>query len=416
MGKKIAIIVQRYGVEVNGGAEYHARILAEKLNTKHHVTVLTTTALDYQKWENHYPEGPTEVNGIKVLRFSTISIRSRKTRVARRAILRKKKYFRILKFLKVFSFFQNKFNITNISKTHINDWIDGQGPYCPELLEFIKTNKNKYDVFIFFTYLYFPTVKGMPIVPEKSVFIPTAHDEPLLYAKPYEKLFNIPKFIMYNTDSEKRLVEKNFKNYTKASDVAGVGIENYEGKLEALPEYLNEKKYFAYIGRIDTAKGCDYMLKYFIGFQKKYTAYRDYKLVLIGKNSMQSKYSHPNIIYTGFVSEQLKYTILKNAIAMIMPSFYESLSLVTLEAMNEKIPVIVNKKCDVLYQHILKSETGSAYDSQKSFSASLLKQINMTLGELHEQGLKAKRYVTENYSWEKVLEKFEKSFIYVTNS
>ena len=41
--KRIAIVNQRYGLEVNGGSEYYARLIAEHLNKYYNVEVLTTT-------------------------------------------------------------------------------------------------------------------------------------------------------------------------------------------------------------------------------------------------------------------------------------------------------------------------------------------------------------------------------------
>ena len=41
--KKIAFIIIRYGVAVNGGAEAHCRMLAERLIPFYDVEVLTTT-------------------------------------------------------------------------------------------------------------------------------------------------------------------------------------------------------------------------------------------------------------------------------------------------------------------------------------------------------------------------------------
>lgn len=86
---KIAIIVQRYGIEVNGGAEYHARILAEELNKKHQVTVLTTKALDYISWDNYYVDATEIINGVTVKRFKTdYSRKHNKLGKLKRAILK----------------------------------------------------------------------------------------------------------------------------------------------------------------------------------------------------------------------------------------------------------------------------------------------------------------------------------------
>ncbi len=49
---KLAIVVQRYGRAINGGAELHARYLAEHLARHAEVEVLTTCASDYVSWRN----------------------------------------------------------------------------------------------------------------------------------------------------------------------------------------------------------------------------------------------------------------------------------------------------------------------------------------------------------------------------
>ena len=67
--RRIALINQRYGLEVNGGSEYYTRLIAEKLSKNFDVEVLTTTAIGYDTWENYYSEGTEKINGIKVRRF-----------------------------------------------------------------------------------------------------------------------------------------------------------------------------------------------------------------------------------------------------------------------------------------------------------------------------------------------------------
>ena len=56
-GMKLAVVVQRYGADINGGAELHARYIAERLSRHASVEVVTTCARDYVTWKNELPAG-----------------------------------------------------------------------------------------------------------------------------------------------------------------------------------------------------------------------------------------------------------------------------------------------------------------------------------------------------------------------
>lgn len=413
--KKIAIVVQRYGLEVNGGAEYHARILAEQLSSIYDVEVLTTTALNYIGWKNHYPTGETSVNGIKVIRFATIGSTPKQFRKARRAILKNKKYFRILRFLGLFKFCSNVFNISQPTQKDVDYWLQVQGPYCPQLLAYIENNRSRYTAFIFFTYLYYPTAKGMRLVPGKSIFIPTAHDEKIMFTKPYEDIFSIPAFIMYNTDAERTLVKARFENVCKNDDVAGVGIEKYQYSPEF--QLSNTLKvgtpYFVYIGRVESSKGCEELIHFFERFTEKCA---EVGLVIIGQNVGNIQSRNKNILFTGFITEDEKYALLDDSQGLILPSKYESLSMVTLEAMSRGKQVIVNSECEVLKQHIIKSGTGKMFNTYKSFEQSLESVLNMSIEEAKAEGVKAENYVFDHYSWETVLNKFREAINFVSRN
>ena len=61
---KLAVVVQRYGQAINGGAELHARYIAEHLARHAEVEVLTTCSADYVTWRNELPAGVEQVNGL----------------------------------------------------------------------------------------------------------------------------------------------------------------------------------------------------------------------------------------------------------------------------------------------------------------------------------------------------------------
>ena len=67
---RIAFVVQRYGLEVNGGAELLTRLIAEHLSDVCDIEVITTCAIDYITWKDDYTQGEDNINGIKVYRFS----------------------------------------------------------------------------------------------------------------------------------------------------------------------------------------------------------------------------------------------------------------------------------------------------------------------------------------------------------
>ena len=69
MRNRIAMVSQRYGLEVNGGAELLCRQLAEKLTAYYDVTVYTSCAIDYITWKNEYPQGVETINGVRVIRY-----------------------------------------------------------------------------------------------------------------------------------------------------------------------------------------------------------------------------------------------------------------------------------------------------------------------------------------------------------
>jgi len=70
MGRKVAIVVQRYGTDLVGGSETLAREYAERLIGRgFDVTVYTSTARDYVTWRSEYAAGESMEHGVRLRRF-----------------------------------------------------------------------------------------------------------------------------------------------------------------------------------------------------------------------------------------------------------------------------------------------------------------------------------------------------------
>ena len=148
MKPRIAFVVKRYCEEVVGGAELHCRLLAERLLPWFDVDVLTSCALDYLTWENHYPAGTTALHGVTVRRFACARTRHSDlnrwwTRWGRRP------------------------GDADNRLSEEAAWLEEQGPLVPDLAGFLAVERRRYAAFVFFTYLYWPTVMGLRLVADR---------------------------------------------------------------------------------------------------------------------------------------------------------------------------------------------------------------------------------------------------------
>ena len=403
--KNIAIVVQRYGKEIHGGAETHCRLLAIQLSKQYNVTILTTIAKEYTNWQSYFQEGITEEDNVNIHRFKNLPKGTKaELRFIRHKITNRLWYHYVAKASGMYNWLSRKFAWFTVAEKDDIRWLTAQGPACPGLLEYIQLHKNDYEVFIFFSHLYYPTALGVQLVKEKSILIPTVHDEKASYYPIYQKVMHAPKWLLYNSATEKKIAEKIYEVQNKNNAVIGVGIElpDIQPNTELLKKYKISVPYIVYIGRIEKGKGCKELIDFFETFKKNNPG--SLQLVMIGKSYMPIS-NETDIIYTGFINEPDKLQLLLQSAIMVVPSKFESLSMVLLEAMFYKKPVLVNKYCEVLDQHIISSNGGFSYANYNDFSG----KLNTLLNEpalLAEKGINGFNYVQNNYSWQTVLNKF----------
>ncbi|HEX2726773.1 MAG TPA: glycosyltransferase, partial [Beijerinckiaceae bacterium] len=324
--------MQRYGAEITGGSEMLCRQVAERLLGRYDVEVITTSALDHLSWQKHYPAGLTTLNGVSVRRFDAAEERNRPR----------------------FQELYDRLFASPLTPAEESDLIRYQGPYAPALVEHLRTRQNDYAAFLFFTYLYYPTIAGLPEVRHKAALVPTLHDESSLYLHTLDALFHMTPWLLFLTPEEMLLAQRRFNLPAHSGRLAGIGIEDAEvGAADpawpALRDRLRDKRVLTYIGRVENGKGCDELTAFFEHWAAE-QGRRDVVLLLLGNRTMKLP-DHPQIIAPGFVSEYVKYHALEHTDVAVAPSPLESLCIAALESWLHQRPVLANGRSPVLAGH-----------------------------------------------------------------
>jgi len=387
MKRRIAFVVQRYGKEVLGGSELLCRLVAERLaRAGYDVTVYTTCAKDYITWRNEYPEGTTLLNGVLIRRFPVKKIRD----------------------IGSFNEFSDRIFHNPHSPDDEKEWMERQGPFSTGLVAALSKEEGNHELFIFFTYLYYNTYWGLKAVPpEKTVLVPTAHDEPALRLEMMKEVFARPQAFVFNTESERELVGRHFPIDGKTGDVVGVGIVLPEAPATAgfFREYRVRPPYVLYAGRIEPGKGCRELIDNFLRCVRRFPGL---ELLLVG-NLLMKLPDDPAVRYLGFVTPENKNAAMAGALATVHPSHYESLCMAALESLAVRTPILVQEATDPLKRHCLEGKCGLYYANPDEFgeAIALLGADERLRRALGRNGFD---YVARNYAWPTIIEKYERLF------
>ncbi|MGH2500660.1 MAG: glycosyltransferase family 4 protein [Candidatus Limnocylindria bacterium] len=372
-GRRLLIVVQRYGEEVVGGAEQHARAAARRLARANEVEIATTTALDYWSWAPHYAAGEDEVDGLRVRRFPVASGRSRDFKDFERRVL-----------------FQEHGHADEW------EWLCRQGPHAPALLEFLHREGARYRAVVFYTYIYAPTALGLPLVPERAALVPTTHDELPLGLAPYRALFHLPRAIGYLTPEERDLVQRRFRNEQVPHEVLGVGLDP-PGPHDA--RAFRERHRLAgplvvYLGQVSEGKGCDELLAHWAGYRAR--AEVPHATLVLGGTVRMAVPERPDVVALGRVSDEEKYALLAAADVVVLPSHLESLGIVLLEAWQVGTPVLVRASNAVTAGQVARAQAGLSYGTGDEFAEALA----TLLREGRARGGYGRAYVARECSWD----------------
>jgi len=219
-------------------------------------------------------------------------------------------------------------------------------------------------------------------------------------------MFRRPVAVAFNTEVERAFLKATFDIHAVAQETVGCGVDLLPGHdRQAHPRrngLVPDGPFLLYGGRIDAGKGCDQLLDFFDAYKGEGGPAT---LVLMGAKLMPLP-DVPWVRYAGLLSEADRLRALEAATVVVVPSPFESLSLLALEGMALGNPVLCNAHADVLVEHCRRSNAGLYYSSREEFAECihLLLADRALRGRMGDNG---RAYVTANYSWNVILAKYD---------
>jgi len=392
---KILYVVQRYGEKIVGGSEAACRMFSEELVKRgHEVEVLTSCAHSYIDWADEYDPGTELINGVQVHRLPVVEKRTEQD----------------------FGRFHPHVmsHPASLPLFEQQRWARIMGPQLLGQRRWLLQNHSRFDVAVFMTYLYTTTTSGLPTLSNllPTILQPTAHDEPPAYVSLFKSLFRQADALLYFTPEERVIVENLFHIRTDGKTI-GIGIDRTfepgEGSRFRTDFDLEEDPYLLYVGRLDPSKGVGELIRFFV--ELKGRTRNNLKLVLAGDKQIDIP-DHPDLIVTGFLSDQQKRDAFSGSLALVQSSYFESFSIVLCESWIQKRPALVQGRCEVLKGQALRSGGAIPYEGFAEFEAAVLFLLeNPEIGT--QMGIAGDEYVKANYDWDVVVNGFEETLNFV---
>ncbi|XDD42601.1 glycosyltransferase family 4 protein [Leptospira sp. WS60.C2] len=381
---KILFITPRFLQNASGGAEKLAFDYVSILSESHDVTVCTTAAKNYVTWKNEFKTGITENDSYKIIRFPVTKKRN--------IYYMNEILDRCLK------------DGDSVSLENQMLFLKEQGPYCPEIIEYVTKEQSSFDLIILIGYLYYPVVMSIPLLKVPFVIVPTFHDEPPFRLPIYKQTYKSEYIYSFNAPEELQVYESITKQRANRYFLIGTYVDDPFSSTE-LQEPLSPKQTFQFltIGRIEPAKGYHELFLDYLDW--KHSRNRsDVTLKCLGSIFSMDVSKEQEIQFSGFVSEEEKLAEIQKSYLLFNPSAYESFSISIMEAWLQEKPVLVNGRSSVMKGHCLRSQGGLYYSDKISFQRMLDYLLeNPTIA--YQLGKNGRKYVISNFSRDVVRKK-----------
>lgn len=377
----ILFITPRFLQNASGGAEKLTSDYVNILSESHDVTVITSAAKNYVTWKNEFKPGLTEESQYKIIRFAVEKTRNinQMNLVLDRCLRRG----------------------DSVSMKDQMSFLEEQGPFCPQLVEYVSKHQFDYDLVILVGYLYYPVVLSIPLLKVPFVIVPTFHDEPAFRLPIYRQTYLSHYTYSFNAPEEMDVYESYHRQKVNSYFLIGTFVEdpiseNQKSNSTITSDSSKENHQLITIGRIEPAKGYPELFEQYHHW-KQLNHRTDVTLKCLGSVFSMDVSHNKEIQFPGFVSEEEKVAEIQNSYLLLNPSAYESFSISIMESWLQEKPVIVNAKSSVMRGHCIRSQGGLYYSDSNSFQR-MLDYLLENQSIANKMGKNGRKYVLTNFS------------------
>lgn len=369
-----------------GGAEMVQREMAYHLKDRGwEVEVLTTCARDHFTWENVFPAGLAEEEGMTVRRFPAVISTPR----AERAM-----------------FEQIILNNGRLTLTQQQRWMNDD-VRVPELFHYILDHAEEYRALVFTPYMFWTTFACSQVAPDRTVLWTCLHDEPYAYLDIFEPMLSGVAGLWFQTEPEHELAHRILRR-PAPHEMVGCGVpvpQEYDPDGFCRRHGI-EGRFALYAGRREGAKNWERLLE---GFAKAVRRGSPFSLVTMGSGQVNPPADIADrVIDVGFLPSDERDNAFAAADVYLQPSKYEAFSRTVMEAWLAGTIVIANGACAPVRWHCERSGAGLTYDDDRELEQALafVAEAPRAAADIASAG---RKYVLENYTWDRVIEAIDRT-------
>ncbi|MBM3660210.1 MAG: glycosyltransferase family 4 protein [Actinobacteria bacterium] len=381
---RLGFVPVRFGDDLVGGAEMLVRELADGLAARgRDVEILTGCTRDHFLEPDHYPPGVTVRPGeATVRRFPSVASRSRADRVLGNRALAAGRPLDLA-----------------AQYRWCNDDVR-----VPALFDHLVDHAHEYRALVFAPYLYWTTVAGARVAPERSVLLPCLHDEPTASLELYGRAFREVHDVWFLTDPEADLARRLHPDLAP-STVVGAGVHEPAG---ADADRFRARHGIAgpfalYAGRREAGKGFDALLDDYTTAVERHGL--TLPLVLAGPGEARiPERARAHVLDVGQIDGAERDDAMAAATAVLQPSPYESFSRTMMEAWLGGAFVVANRASVVSAWHCARAGAGATYADPDELARALRRALEP---DAATDGARGRAYVRREYTWPAVLDRVE---------